>query len=152
VSLPLPAPLRLVLDTNVVLDLVVFRDPAVRPLGEALEKGGAVAVTRGDCLEELERSLAYRRLGLDAAAQSRALEDFRSRATLLDMPPGRARTDLPLCADPDDQKFLELAWHSGAGFLVTRDKALLRLGRAVARLGRFAVIGPHEFGVRSGLG
>jgi predicted nucleic acid-binding protein len=37
------------------------------------------------------------------------------------------------CDDPDDQKFLDLAFASAATALLTRDKALLRLSRAAAR-------------------
>jgi predicted nucleic acid-binding protein len=57
---------------------------------------------------------------------------------------------LPLCEDPDDQKFLQLAWHAHAGHLLTRDKALLKLARRVAELGRFAVLAPHAFLCRTG--
>jgi predicted nucleic acid-binding protein len=53
------SPTKLVLDTNVVLDLVVFRDEGVRPLARALESGAAIAVTSQACLEELGRVLAY---------------------------------------------------------------------------------------------
>jgi predicted nucleic acid-binding protein len=38
-----------------------------------------------------------------------------------------------------------LAWHSNARCLVTKDKALLRLARAVAKLGRFRVLKPETF-------
>ncbi len=48
------------------------------------------------------------------------------------------------CSDPDDQKFLDLAWTSRADFLVTKDKALLGLARRVSKLGRFLVSSPTE--------
>lgn len=41
-----------------------------------------------------------------------------------------ARRALPRCSDPDDQKFLVLADVALADCLLTRDKALLKLGRA----------------------
>ena len=140
------SPTKLVLDTNVVLDLVVFRDEGARPLARALESGVAIAVTSHACLEELGRVLAYPQFKLNELAQSHAFEGFRARAALLDMPPPSANPDLPICADPDDQKFLELAWHANASCLVTKDKALLRLARAVARLGRFSALNPTLFG------
>jgi putative PIN family toxin of toxin-antitoxin system len=137
------SPPKLVLDTNVVLDLVVFRDEGIRPLARALESGAAIAVTSHACLTELGRVLAYPQFKLDELAQSRAFEGFRARAALLDLPPPPATPGLPICADPDDQKFLELAWHANASCLVTKDRALLRLARAVARLGRFSVLHPR---------
>jgi predicted nucleic acid-binding protein len=61
------------------------------------------------------------------------------------MPAPVATADLPRCEDPDDQKFLELAWHVCASHLVTRDKALLKLAPRVAQLGRVAVLAPDAF-------
>ena len=52
--------MRLVLDTNVVLDLVVFEDPGVRPLRAAIERGEAVLLCCDACHAELRRVLAYR--------------------------------------------------------------------------------------------
>lgn len=135
---------RWVLDTNVVLDLVVFRDPAVEPIARAIRSGAAVPVTSHDCLEELRRVLAYPQLKLDELGRLAAFECFRALAKLVDVP-STPPAPLPLCTDVDDQKFLELAWHSNAHCLVTKDKALLRLARAVARLGRFAVLKPETF-------
>ena len=57
---------------------------------------------------------------------------YRERAVLMNevlrAPPG-----LPRCSDVDDQKFLELAWHAQARWLVTKDKALLVLARRKLR-------------------
>jgi len=135
----------LVLDTNVVLDLVVFDDPGVQRIAQAIGSGAAMPVASRACLEELRRVLEYPRLKLGAAAQREAFERFRSQAALFEVPAAAEPEGLPLCADPDDQKFLELAWHARAHCLVTRDKALLDLARAIARLGGFAVVTPEEF-------
>ncbi len=135
----------LVLDTNVVLDLVVFDDPGVRRIAQAIGSGAAMPVASRACLEELRRVLDYPRLKLDAAARREAFERFRTQATLLDVPATLEREGLPLCSDADDQKFLDLAWHAKAHSLVTRDKALLGLARAIARRGGFAVVSPEGF-------
>lgn len=144
VSVPDPLKERWVLDTNVVLDLVVFRDAGVEPLARAIRRGAAVPVTSHACLEELRRVLAYPQLKLDEAGQLAAFECFQVLAKLVDIssaPPAA----LPLCTDADDQKLLELAWHANARCLITKDKALLRLARAVAKLGRFTVLEPETF-------
>lgn len=52
---------------------------------------------------------------------------------------------LPLCADPDKQKFPELARHARASHLLTRDKVRLKLARRVAESGRFALLAPDAF-------
>ena len=140
----------LVLDTNVVLDWVAFGDPRVRAIVAAIEGGALRPVTNAACLEELRRALGYPEVKLDAAAQALAFARYRARATLFEIAPRDEAVNLPLCEDPDDQKFLELAWHARAGCLATRDKALLKLARRVALLGRFRVLAPYEFDASRG--
>jgi predicted nucleic acid-binding protein len=139
-----PIPL-LVLDTNVVLDWVAFRDARVRSIVAAIECGALRPVTSAACLAELRRALGYPEVKLDAAAQALAFERYLAHAVLFEIPARDDAVDLPLCEDPDDQKFLELAWHAGARCLLTRDKALLKLARRVGALGRFSVLAPDEF-------
>jgi putative PIN family toxin of toxin-antitoxin system len=136
---------RLVLDTNVVLDLVVFDDPGVQAIAQAIRRGAVVPVTSHACNEELRRVLAYPQLKLDTAAQSAALGRYMAQAALCDVAALPVPAELPLCSDADDQKFLELAWHANARWLVTKDRALLALARAVARCGRFTVLQPAQF-------
>ena len=139
-----PIPL-LVLDTNVVLDWVAFRDPRVQPIVDAIERGVLRLAASEACLQELRRALGYAQVKLDAAAQALAFERYAAHAMVFDIPGTAEAMDLPLCEDPDDQKFLELAWHVRASHLVTRDKALLKLARRVAESGRFAVLAPDAF-------
>jgi len=139
-----PIPL-LVLDTNVVLDWVAFRDPRVQPIVAAIERGVLRAATSAACLQELRRALGYAQVKLDPAAQALAFERYIAHAVVFEIPETAEAMDLPLCEDPDDQKFLELAWHARASHLVTRDKALLKLARRVAEPGRFAVVAPDAF-------
>jgi predicted nucleic acid-binding protein len=56
--------------------------------------------------------------------------------------PQAERLLLPACRDRDDQKFLEAALAAGAGFLVTRDRALLGLAR---RALPFRILTPAGF-------
>lgn len=139
-----PVPL-LVLDTNVVLDWVAFRDPRVQLIVAAIEGGVLRAATSEACLQELRRALSYAQVKLDAAEQARAFARYAAHAVVFDIPAPSEAADLPLCEDPDDQKFLELAWHARASHLVTRDKALLKLARPLAQAGRFAVLQPDAF-------
>jgi putative PIN family toxin of toxin-antitoxin system len=123
-----------VLDTNVVLDWLVFDDVAVQPLAQALTEGRLRWVATPAMLDEfshvlhrpgLERWLARRQQALTFAAAS------AERADMAPLPPARALR----CDDPDDQKFIDLALAWPARWLITRDKALLRLARAAAPLG-----------------
>jgi putative PIN family toxin of toxin-antitoxin system len=128
---------RIVLDTNVVLDLVVFRDKGVAPLRSAIEAGRVTLFTSADCITELRRVLDYPEFKLDDAAQAAACDWYVARVEILEAP--EPDPLLPRCRDADDQKFLDLAWAASADYLVTKDKALLELARRVAKLGRFAV-------------
>ena len=141
------AMLRLVLDTNVWLDWLVFDDPATAPLKAAVAAGTATVFIDTACGEELERVLAYPRLAtLDAAAQSACLAECLRVARRADVgaPAQTERTLLPLCSDADDQKFLELARDCGADVLVTRDKALLELARCKDRRATFRILTPLQ--------
>lgn len=121
---------RLVLDTNTVLALWMFRDPKLEFLRVWIDLGHCVLHTRVDALDELRCVLTYPRFGLDNDRQARIFADYCQRigqlspSTTEDM---AAPEDLPYCSDQDDQKFLEIAIWSEATHLLTRDKALLRL-------------------------
>jgi putative PIN family toxin of toxin-antitoxin system len=135
---------RVVLDTNVCLDLFVFGDPRVATLRAALESGDVVAVTDTECREEWLRVLEYPQLRLDEAARATAIAAFDARVQLLPkavVPEGV----LPRCADPDDQKFLHLAHACGARWLLSRDDALLVLARRTRRDGLFEILLPDAW-------
>jgi hypothetical protein len=67
---------RIVLDTNVCLDLFVFDDPRCRRLLDALHAGDVIAVTSASCREEWLRVLCYPQLALDGAAREAATARF----------------------------------------------------------------------------
>lgn len=140
---------RLVLDTNTVLALWMFRDPALDALRKWIEAGKCLLYSREDALEELRRVLAYRQFELDAAMQHTLLHQYCDRLTMRDAgAPGRhaaTPTALPTCRDPDDQKFLEIAAEAAANYLITRDKALRRLARHGLVRHRFNILTPEHF-------
>lgn len=139
---------RIVLDTNVSLDLFVFDDPRIARLRAAVRSGDVEAMTDAPCRGEWRRVLAYPALALPASRQSAALAEFDRLTTRNDGDALAARDDaprLPRCRDPDDQKFLELALRSGARWLLTRDDHLLALGRRTAREGWFAILTPQAW-------
>lgn len=133
--LPLPpadTPLRVVLDTNVVMAFWHFCDPKLMNLLAWLESRQVVLLTREACLHELERVLAYVQFKIEPADQARILADYRARTTCLPEPTEAqlaAALALPKCRDRDDQKFIELAWDGAAHLLITRDKLLLGMAR-----------------------
>jgi uncharacterized protein len=139
----LTSTLHIVLDTNVVLDWLVFRDPGVLHIIYALDQGRVRIVTNGPCEEELERVLGYVALSLDEASRRAIMAVYRQAVTR--HPLHATGVSLPQCSDPDDQKFIELAHHAGARYLITKDKALLKLARARYSLRGFAIVPPKGF-------
>lgn len=140
-------PKRIVIDTNVCLDLFVFRDPRWTRLHRALKDGAVEAVTREDCRMEWLIVLEYRHLPLDAASRLLAAAEFDSLVTCVSNSVLCPRPDvrLPVCKDPDDQKFLELARDAQAQMLITKDKALLKLAKRTARDGLFCIVPPEAW-------
>lgn len=134
-------PLRLVLDTNVALDCLVFDDPRAQRLVALMEAKLAVAITREDCLDELARVLAYPQFALDGAAQHKAFARFAAWTRSV-VPADGEIAALPRCRDRDDQKFLEVARDGRAAWLVTKDKALLALARRISARVSFRIVHP----------
>ena len=141
-------PLRLVLDTNVWLDLLWFRDPACAAVETMLEAGVAIALSRADCRTEWLRVLQYDTLRLGEAERVRLDAAHLALTTCIDDAVATRAAALPRCADPDDQKFLELARDGAATALLTRDRALLALARRCRRDHAFDIVTPVEFAAR----
>jgi uncharacterized protein len=121
--------MRLVLDTNVWLDWLVFDDPALAPLKNAVAERRAEIFIDAACEAELARVLAYDlgKHSLNDVAQAACLAECRRIAQFVENANTADCSGLPRCADPADQVFLAAALAARADFLVTRDAALLEL-------------------------
>ena len=138
------SPTRLVLDTNVCLDLFVYRDQRWQRLLQFMENGEVACVTREDCRTEWRLVLEYSRFALDDCERQAARDEFDGLILMTDTCKP-SEIILPVCKDRDDQKFLELAATSGARYLVSKDKALLKLARRVRKLGLFEITTPEQW-------
>jgi putative PIN family toxin of toxin-antitoxin system len=124
----------LVLDTNIVLDLWVFQDPAVQPLRVGLAQTGWRWLASAAMREEMARVLDYphisRRLHAQQHTAQTVLERFDAAVTLVDAAPKASIT----CKDSDDQKFIDLAVAHQA-WLFSKDKAVLCMNKRLHKLG-----------------
>lgn len=134
-------PQRVVFDTNVLLSMYVFADSRFAPFRLRVEAGVWRALTSTACFGEFRRVLAYPEFALDEAAQAAALQRYAAHAEMVEPLPEHPR-ELPRCKDRDDQKFLELARDGGAQWLVTADKALLKLARRGRLRDLFRILPP----------
>lgn len=141
--------LRLVLDTNIWLDWLVFDDPGIKTLQAAVAAGDAEITINADCEAELLRVLAYplQKWTLDTERQASCIATCRAVTRKVET---SCTITLPACGDPDDQKFLELAAGSKAHYLLSKDRALLALAHRRPPL-PFHIVTPAEFTVCQGV-
>jgi putative PIN family toxin of toxin-antitoxin system len=127
----------IVLDTNIVLDLFVFADPATAALREKLQAGALRWIATPPMRVELERVLAYpqilRRLQRNQQTGLEVLSHFDAGVQLVDI----ASKACVTCKDPDDQKFIDLAVLHQAQ-LLSKDHAVLCMRKRLLALGVLA--------------
>ena len=125
---------RVVLDTNIVLDLWLYKDAATPVLLEALETKSVQWLATQVMRDELERVLAYthivKRLAFSQLTAEDILAQFDAHAQLMPV----AAKALYVCKDGDDQKFIDLAAQHKTQ-LISKDKAVLTMRNRMARLG-----------------
>ena len=124
----------LVMDTNIVLDLLVFSDAAAVPLKHWLASGALQWIAAPAMRMELERVLGYPqiapRLAYYGLSTAQVLQAFDAQARTV-APAPRARA---VCKDPDDQQFIDLAVQHEA-ILLSKDRAVLSLRKRLLALG-----------------
>jgi putative PIN family toxin of toxin-antitoxin system len=135
---------RLVLDTNVCLDLFVFNDPRWATLLAGLRDNRLEAITRHSCREEWLAVLHYPRLPITDENRPAIIHAFDTLIRC-ENPTTSSTIKLPICSDPDDQQFMELARDAKATHLITKDKALLKCAKRVARFNLFQIVAPEVF-------
>lgn len=127
----------IVLDTNIVLDLLVFQDPFTEPLRAALDAGHLRWIATPEMRNELERVLAYpqiaKRLAFYALAPEAVLAARDARVHIVDVAPKAPIT----CKDPDDQRFIDLAVAHRC-LVLSKDQAVLSMAKRLLALGSAA--------------
>lgn len=135
-----------VVDTQSVLDWLHFGDGSTAHWDEALRAGQWRWLASLPMRDELAHVLGRGRLppgraGRDGAA---VLAAFDARVELLPSPAPQAAARLR-CTDPDDQKFIDFAIVHGVRWLVSRDRAVLKMGRKVRALHGVEILPPSRW-------
>ena len=131
---PMPAggPASVVLDTNVVLDWLLFADPGAAGLATEIEAGRLRWVACQRMRDEFDHTLRRPELARWQPDRERLLVEFDKHAAMLEAP----ATAIGLrCDDTQDQVFVDLAVEARAAWLLSHDRALLRLRRRAALIG-----------------
>ncbi len=123
----------IVLDTNIVLDVFVFSDPATALLKQALAARKPQWIVTTPMREELARVLAYpkiaARLAFYQLTSAQVLAQLDALAQWVDVAPKAVVT----CRDPDDQKFIDLAVAHQA-VLLSKDRDVLCMKKRLLAL------------------
>ena len=122
-----------VLDTNILLDVLVFDDSRAHPLRAALIAGSLDAVATEKTLSEFLDVIGREQFSLSQERQHEIMSQWRSWARLindqvLDAAPWK-------CKDRDDQVFINLAYTLKPAILISKDKMVLRIAKRAQKDG-----------------
>jgi predicted nucleic acid-binding protein len=115
----------LVLDTNVILDLLVFKDPSAEPLRLMLDAKTVDAVRSEASVLELIDVIQRPIFKLSKQEQDMILQAWESDTRLLE---NTAIESAPfICRDLDDQIFLDMAYSIRPAVLFSKDLRVVEL-------------------------
>ena len=128
----LPRPL--VIDTNIVLDLLVFQEEKMQPLLADIEQGVVRWLATPPMRDELQRVLDYAtvqpRMHWHGLTSGQVLAQFDALSKTV-----AVADKVPVtCGDADDQKFLDLAACHRAT-LISKDKLVLKCRKRLKNWG-----------------
>ena len=131
-------PLRVVIDTNVLLSSLLFHAGTLSWLRTAWQARRVCPLVNRETMNELIRALSYPKFNLTDGEREDLLADYLSwcETVVVSNP-----TEIPQCRDPYDRPFLELALVAQADALVTGDKDLLSMAPAFP----VPILTPHSF-------
>jgi putative PIN family toxin of toxin-antitoxin system len=116
-----------VLDTNILLDILVFDDERAHPLRAALANQELDAVATKNTIEEFADVISRPQFDLDEETQKETILQWQSWSRVID--------DLDLqvapwkCKDRDDQVFINLAFTLKPSTLISKDKLVLKIAK-----------------------
>ena len=132
---PPAEPPRIVLDTNVVLDWLYFRDPRCAALANAVAAGHVQWIASAPMRDEMEHVLGRGSLSTRWPTGGASVrEGWQRWAMMVEAPPIATPSGMR-CTDSDDQKFIDLALGARAVALLSADRAVLRLARRALAFG-----------------
>ena len=124
-----------VLDTNVVLDWLYFRDVRCAALADAVTGHRVRWIASAPMRDEIEHVLERGSLGTRWPEGPATVRDGWHRWATMVEATAHAVPLAMRCTDADDQKFIDLALGARAVALLSADRAVLRLARRAAAFG-----------------
>ena len=137
------APLRVVLDTNVVLSALVFGGGLAGRLRVGWQQGVFVPLASTATAQELMRVLAYPKFRLSKLEQDELLADYLPYTQTVRIP--QPPPSVPDCRDLLDLPFMHLAVAGKAEVLVSGDRDLLALADEFKKTCACPIVGLDSF-------
>ena len=124
---------RLVLDTNVILDLLVFKDPSTEPIRLLLDANQVDTVRTPASMAELIDVIGRPAFKLSREDQATIVQAWETSSRLLE---NTAIESAPFtCRDLDDQVFINMAYSLRPALLLSKDLRVLELQAIAQRHG-----------------
>jgi predicted nucleic acid-binding protein len=124
---------RLILDTNVILDLLVFKDPSAKPIRLLLDAKQVDAVRTSASMAELIDVIGRPAFKLSREDQETIVQAWEISSRLLE---STALEAAPFtCRDLDDQVFINMAYSIRPALLLSKDLRVLELQTIAKRHG-----------------
>lgn len=117
----------LVLDTNIVLDLLVFEDPRAGWIRDGIKQGIFELIYTSEMLLEFTDVIARPQFAQSACDQATLLSSWTEMAIHKPTPPRCSFR----CDDPDDQPFIDLAYQCRPSELLSKDRKILQMQGAL---------------------
>ena len=122
-----------ILDTNILLDILVFDDQRAHPLRAALTNQELDALATQETVDELVDVISRPQFSLNKKRQAEILIQWQDWSRLV------KQSDLQLapwkCKDRDDQVFINLAFSYKPSTLISKDKLVLKLAKRAIKDG-----------------
>jgi putative PIN family toxin of toxin-antitoxin system len=116
-----------ILDTNILLDILVFDEELAHPLREALEMKSVDAVSTPRMVDEFLDVIARPQFELSAGDQETIATQWSVWCRLVD---DESLQPAPWkCRDRDDQVFINLSYALRPATLISKDKQVLKLAK-----------------------
>jgi len=131
---------RLVIDTNVLVSALIFKDSRHLPLREAWQQKRVTPLLSIATYRELKHVLGYPMFKLEDEQITDAVALIGPYIEWVGIDAERVAA-LPKCSDRDDQKFLQVALCGNADALLSYDRALLKMKRGLP----FPVLKPEAW-------
>ena len=133
--------MRIVVDTNVVISAIFFGGTP-RKVIEAVADGAVEACANPEIVEEYREVVAEMIMRRQGHLRRDLFNFYLARLEITD-----SASDIHLCRDPDDDKFISCAIDAKALYIVSGDKDLLD----VRKIDNIEVVTAAEFCSRYGL-